>query len=237
MLDPVAWTRGLRPGWRGLARVGSLVALATALVTGCARPPGGPGIIAPPARVPPKAGYDGRRDSLDSVDPSVLRGKRIVLDPGHGGFFAGAVGVGGLTEKEVNLGVALELRDMLVAAGAEVLMTRDTDRDFLTPADSTLRSDLAARAGIANAFAPDLFVSIHHNADAGGAHDVNETQTYYQLGDEGPSYDAAQDVFRAITRNLGIEVSKMIPGNFFVVRNSDAPALLTEASFLTYPPT
>src|SRR5262249_57682085 len=114
---------------------------------------------------------------------------------------------------------------------------RDRDRDFLTPTDSTLRTDLAARVAIANAFAPDLFVSIHHNADPGGAHDVNETQTYYQLGDEGPSYDAAQDVYRALTRNLGIEVTKMIPGNFFVVRNSRAPALLTEVSYLTYPPT
>jgi N-acetylmuramoyl-L-alanine amidase len=212
-------------------------ALAAGFLAGCGPPAGGPGVIAPPARPAPRSGYDGRRDSLDSVEAGVLRGKRIVLDPGHGGFFPGTVGVGGLTEKEVNLAVALELRDLLRAAGAEVLLTRDIDRDFLTPADSTLRSDLAERVKITNAFAPDLFVSIHHNADAGGAHDVNETQTYYQLGDEGPSYDAAQDVFRAITRNLGIEVSKMIPGNFFVVRNSDSPALLTEASFLTYPPT
>jgi N-acetylmuramoyl-L-alanine amidase len=185
----------------------------------------------------PRAGYDGRRDSLDSVDPSTLRGKRIVLDPGHGGFFPGTQGVGGLTEKEVNLGVALELRDLLVAAGAQVKLTRETDRDFLSPADSSLRSDLNERARINNAFAPDLFVSIHHNADPGSKHDVNETQTYYQLGDEGPSYDAAQDVFRALTRNLGIDICKMIPGNFAVVRNSEAPALLTEASYLSYPPT
>lgn len=217
--------------------VGLASILAALLVAGCGPPAGGPGVITPPARPAPKAGYDARRDSLDGVDASALQGKRIVLDPGHGGFFPGTVGVGGLTEKEVNLGVALELASLLRAAGAQVMLTRDTDRDFLTPADSTLRSDLAERARLANAWAPDLFVSIHHNADAGGAHDVNETQTYYQLGDEGPSYDAAQDVFRAITRNLGIEVSKMIPGNFFVVRNSEAPALLTEASFLTYPPT
>jgi N-acetylmuramoyl-L-alanine amidase len=185
----------------------------------------------------PRAGYDGRRDSLDSVDTRVLRGRKIVLDPGHGGAFPGTIGVHGLTEKEVNLGVALVLRDLLTAGGAQVTLTRDTDRDFLTPSDSSLRTDLAARVAIANAAAPDLFVSIHHNADPGGAHDVNESQTYYQLGDEGPSYDAGQDVFRAITRNLGIEVTKMIPGNFFVVRNSEAPALLTEVSYLTYPPT
>ena len=40
----------------------------------------------------PSAGYAGRRDSLDSVDPAAIRGRRIVLDPGHGGFFPGTVG-------------------------------------------------------------------------------------------------------------------------------------------------
>ena len=234
-------------GMRRIARLLSLAAgtvatsAALLLAPGCG-PPGklspGPG-PAPPSQIKagPRAGYDGRRDSLDSVDAAALRGKRVVLDPGHGGFFPGTIGVGGLTEKEVNLDVALRLRDLLVAGGAAVKLTRETDRDFLTRADSSLKSDLTERVRIANVFAPDLFVSVHHNADPGGSHDVNETQTYYQLGDEGPSYDAAQDVFRALARNLGIDVMRMLPGNFFVVRNSESPALLTEVSYLTYPPT
>ncbi|MEY4375290.1 MAG: hypothetical protein RL760_1457, partial [Candidatus Eisenbacteria bacterium] len=124
-----------------------------------------------------------------------------------------------------------------VAAGAEVRLTRETDRDFLTPADSTLRTDLAERARIGTSFAPDLFVSIHHNADPGGAHDVNETQVYYPIGEDGPGFDVAQDVQRAMARNLGIQPCRMIPGNFFVIRTSEAPAILTEGSYLTYPPT
>src|SRR5262249_62275521 len=166
--------RSARPLPLAAARATGAVALL--LPAGCGPPAGvapKPG-IAPPAKKAPAAGYDGRRDSLDSVDAGVLRGKRIVLDPGHGGFFPGTLGVNGLTEKEVNLGVALELRDLLHAGGADVAMTRDRDRDFLTPTDSTLRTDLAARVAIANAFAPDLFVSIHHNADPGGAHDANQ---------------------------------------------------------------
>src|SRR5262245_20079220 len=228
-----AWARSLAAGTLATGAVGLL------LTWGCAAHRGVPPeeLVPPGVKKAPAAGYDGRRDSLDSVDARVLRGRRIVLDPGHGGFFPGTIGVGGLTEKEVNLGVALVLRDLLVAGGAQVVMTRETDRDFCTPTDSTLRFDLAARVAITNAAEPDLFVSVHHNADPGRSHDVNETQTYYQLGDEGPSYDAAQDVYRALTRNLGIEVTKMIPGNFYVVRNSEAPALLTEVSYLTYPPT
>lgn len=219
--------------------------LGAALAVGCApgtatspgpRPiaaPGQPTALKPPA----PAGYDGRRDSLDSVDPAAVRGQRIMLDPGHGGFFPGTRGVNGYTEKEANLGVALALRDLLRAAGADVRLTRETDRDFLTPADSSLRADLAERARLNNAFAPALFVSIHHNADPGGAHDVNESQIYHQLGDEGPAYEFAQDVHRAFSRNLGIEPTKLLPGNFYVLRTSEAPSLLSEASYLTYPPT
>jgi len=174
-------------------------------------------------------------DELASIDTMALVGRRITLDPGHGGFFRGALGTNGLTEAEVNLGVALQLRGLLEARGAQVLMTRTDDRDFLTPADSSLRSDLAERVRMSEAFGPDLFVSIHHNADARGAHDVNETQTYYKLGDDGPSLDAAQSVHRYLVRNIGIEKHKILPGNFYVLRNTSAPAILTESSYITNP--
>jgi N-acetylmuramoyl-L-alanine amidase len=222
---------------RRLPSAASLPAIAIALVAlaGCAGAPRRPPVPVVPPPVRPAPGYDRMADSLSTVDAGGLAGRRIAIDPGHGGFFPGAIGVHGLTEAEVNLGVALRLRDQLAAHGAEVLLTRTENRDFLTPADSSLRSDLAARARMSNAFAPDLFLSIHHNADAGGLHDVNETQTYYKLGDEGPSLDVAQDVHRALVRNVGIEKNKVVPGNFFVVRSSDAPALLTETSYLTNP--
>jgi N-acetylmuramoyl-L-alanine amidase len=217
----------------------AVATLALAALAACshAPPPHGP---SPPrdhaaTRPRPKPGYEGRADDLSSVDASGLAGRRIALDPGHGGFFRGALGVNGLTEAEVNLGVALDLRGLLEARGAQVIMTRTDDRDFLTPADSTLRSDLAERVRIANAFHPDLFLSVHHNADARGAHDVNETQTYYKLGDQGPSLDAAQDVHRYLVRNLGIESQRILPGNYYVLRNSESPALLTESSYITNP--
>ena len=235
---------GLRPRLDSRQDVATLaLALLASLAlaaSGCApaavsTPPKSGAAPAASAKPRPRPGYDRRSDALGSVDTSSLHGRHIVLDPGHGGFFRGALGVHGLTEAEVNLGVALALRGLLEARGAEVLMTRTDDRDFLTPTDSTLRSDLAERTRIANAFAPDLFVSIHHNADARGAHDVNETQTYYKLGDEGPSLDAAQSVHRFLVRNLGIDANRLMPGNYFVLRNSDAPAILTESSYITNP--
>src|SRR5204862_7823439 len=127
-----------RGAGRRRARV-AVAALAFALA-GCAHAPVRP---APPSR--PPAGYDRLRDDLSAADTSGLPGKRIAIDPGHGGFFRGAVGVHGLTEAEVNLGVALDLKRLLTARGATVFLTRESDRDFLSPSDSSLRSDLAER--------------------------------------------------------------------------------------------
>jgi len=228
---------------KALGRASGLVLLAI-LAHGCApatvtpsspRPAAPPAASGPAAHPRPAPGYTGRVDDFAAVDTTSLRGRRIVLDPGHGGFFRGALGQNGLTEAEVNLGVANALRGLLEARGAVVTMTRTDDRDFLTPADSSLRSDLAERVRIAAAANPDLFVSIHHNADARGVHDVNETQTYYKLGDEGPSLDAAQSVHRYLVRNLGIAAQRISPGNYYVLRNSDAPAILTESSYITNP--
>lgn len=230
--------RGPRPS-AAVARFATLAALAA--LTGCAT-------LRPPSPAPPPAGYatpvagttladslfaaTGRRLFAGGWSP-----RRIALDPGHGGFFRGSVGVNGLTEAEVNLDVALRLRDLLVAHGAEVMLTRETDRDFLSPADSSLRADLNQRVALVNAFRPDLFVSIHHNADAGGSHAVNETQTYWKMTDEAESFEVASDVHRALVRHLGIGTNRLLPGNYAVLRGCDAPGILTESSYLTYPPT
>src|SRR5688572_7618123 len=183
----------------------------------------------------PRPGYDGRADLVRGLNTTPLRGRRIVLDPGHGGRFPGSIGVRGLTESEVNLGVALHLWGMLTDAGAEVHLTRTTEADFEIGADSSLRADLQARTERANARRPEVFVSIHHNADPGRRNNVNELQTYYRFDDEVASRELAEAIHRHLKRNLGIEADRVLPGNFYVIRNSTAPAVLGEASYLTNP--
>jgi len=78
----------------------------------------------------------------------------IVLDPGHGGKDSGAVGVGGLKEKDVVLSIAKYCADILREKGFKVVLTRDSD--VFIP--------LAQRVKIANDAKANLFVSIHANA-------------------------------------------------------------------------
>ncbi|MEZ4388484.1 MAG: N-acetylmuramoyl-L-alanine amidase [Candidatus Krumholzibacteriia bacterium] len=185
-----------------------------------------------PADVP---GYLNAPPDLAGVDVSALRGRRILVDPGHGGRFRGAVADQGLTEAEVNLGVALYLQGLLQWAGAEVVLTRTADVDFLTPADSTLAGDLAARVAMADSLRPDVFLSIHHNSTASRDPDINETQTYYPLGREGADRDLALAIHRQLVRALEIAPARILPGGFHVLRESPVPAVLGEPAMISNP--
>jgi N-acetylmuramoyl-L-alanine amidase len=94
----------------------------------------------------------------------------VVLDAGHGGGEPGAVGPGGLNEKELNLAVAQKAAEALRAQGISVVVGRHSD----------YRQTIAARVAIAAALDPKAFVSIHHNAEPDGPRDGPGSETYYQ---------------------------------------------------------
>jgi N-acetylmuramoyl-L-alanine amidase len=185
-----------------------------------------------PVEIP---GYGMLQEPIKGTDVSALGGRRIVLDPGHGGYFRGAIGQAGLTEAEVNLGVALHLRGLLEWAGAEVWMTRTSDSDFLTAADSTLAGDLAFRVAFTDSLQPDVLLSLHHNSVASLDRTVNETQTYYPLGDGGASLDLARAIHRHLVLNLEITPASILPGNFHVLRHATVPAVLGEPAMISNP--
>ncbi|HEV8341403.1 MAG TPA: N-acetylmuramoyl-L-alanine amidase [Candidatus Binatia bacterium] len=94
--------------------------------------------------------------------------RKIVLDPGHGGKDSGAIGVGGVAEKDIVLSVAKRLAKKLKnEMGVDVVLTRRDDT-FIPLED---------RTAIANAEEADLFISLHTNASPNaGARGI---ETYY----------------------------------------------------------
>lgn len=98
----------------------------------------------------------------ENIVPQRTQGvKVVVLDPGHGGKFPGAVW-GGVKEKDLTLSVALKLGALIEEGmpGVKVVYTRKTDKQL----GDKLIDDLQARADIANKHKGDLFLSIHVNA-------------------------------------------------------------------------
>jgi len=189
-----------------------------------------------PRRTPYDDLYSYLREVPDSLDWSVLEGRTIVIDPGHGGTFDGVIGIDSLREADANLGVALYLWGLLKEAGANAHLTRTTDRDFLPPGSTELRDDLEARVGKANEWHPEVFISIHHNANIALDRNKNSVEVYYRSDDPAASLELARDIHIHLARNLGIEESDIKPGNYYVLRNSAAMAsILGEASYLSHP--
>jgi N-acetylmuramoyl-L-alanine amidase len=93
---------------------------------------------------------------LPGIKPSEPAGIRtIVIDPGHGGKEVGAVGPGGLMEKDITLAVARKLAAALQSnINARVVLTREDDSVV----------SLDQRTAIANQYKADLFLSVHMNA-------------------------------------------------------------------------
>jgi N-acetylmuramoyl-L-alanine amidase len=185
-------------------------------------------------RIPPQF-YGSPLLDTGQLDTSCLEGRCIVLDPGHGGAFAGALGWGGLEEDDVNLGVALYLWGLLRDAGAEVYLTRSSDTDFLIGQEAGLGDDLRRRMEVASGFRPELFISLHHNADMSRSPEKNRIETYFKMSDDGPSKDAAALIHKHLSENLSIEQGELVAGNYFVLRNAPCPAVLGEPSYLTNP--
>lgn len=140
-----------------------------------------------------------RREVKGSTAAGQRRVRRVVLDPGHGGTDPGAIGPGGLREKDVTLDIAHRVAPILSRElGIVTMLTRDDDRYVA----------LEERAARANAFHADLFVSIHCNAAEDPEHRGVQTFVLAKAGDEAALRLAARE--NAASAAAGHQVGAML---------------------------
>jgi len=161
-----------------------------------------------------------RPPAIDEDDP--LKGRLIAVDPGHPP--GGAIGPTGLREADANLAVALEVRRMLEAAGAKVLMTRTSDSAV----------DLSPRVQAAERANADVLISIHNNALPDGLNPFvnNGTSVYYN---QPRSLPLAREIQMALVRRLGLRDLGFGRGDLALVRGTWMPSVLTEGLFMMLP--
>ncbi len=151
-----------------------------------------------------------------------LDGIRIVVDAGHPPL--GATGPTGYTEAAANLAVALALQEMLEEGGAEVLMTRTTEKPV----------DLAWRPFYADSVDADLLISIHNNALPDGVNPITNsgTSVFYN---QPRSAAFAREVQAALVKRLALRDLGVGRGDLALVRPTWMPSILTEAMFMAIP--
>jgi len=160
----------------------------------------------------------------------------IVIDAGHGGPDPGCVGVGGELEKDINLAIALNLRDLLEFSGFAVVMTRDTDISIHDDGVTGLRyqklSDMENRKAIIMQYPESVFISIHQNQYTQPQY--FGAQMFYSTvnRDNFKFAQVMQEVFRELNPENDRE-AKLIDGELYLFRNTPQPALLIECGFLS----
>ena len=163
-----------------------------------------------------------------------MKGRRIAIDPGHGGSDSGAIGPTGIMEKSVTMRVSRELKRLLDAEGATVILTRTGDTEVSEKgASATSVEELQARCDVANKAKADIFLSIH--ADAFTNREVKGTTAYYYAQGTKQSKLLADSVRTALIDAIGTVDRGTQSCNFYVVKHTDMPAILVEISFISNP--
>lgn len=149
---------------------------------------------------------------------------KIFLDPGHGGTETGAIGHG-MIEKNINLVVAMEIKRILELNKQTVKMSRESD----------ITIGLSERCDLANQWAAEYFVSIHHNANDGQS---SGTEIYASIS-SGKGLDLANSlarVFQYYGRHTATiqRRGEVDPAHdyYAVIRNTNMPSIITEAGYI-----
>ena len=164
--------------------------------------------------------------------------KVILIDPGHGGIDGGAKSKTGTIEKDINLQIALKLRDNLEEKGYKVYMTRDEDKGLYQKGNTVKekkREDLNRRVEMKKETECDIFVSIHQNmfpqSKCYGA------QVWYASNDN--SYNLAtivQDSIKKSVNDNNKRVAKPAAEAYLILRDKhEGASILVECGFLSNP--
>lgn len=148
-----------------------------------------------------------------------LKGKTIVLDPGHGGVDSGTTSITGTHEKALTLSIAKVVEQKLKNTGAHVLMTRPDDTYI----------SLEQRANLSNQNHADAFISFHYN----WSNDPSVkglTDFYYQKSKDD---SLAENILNEVAKQTKLNNAGSRFDDLSVLRNNSQPSTLIELGFLS----
>jgi N-acetylmuramoyl-L-alanine amidase len=150
----------------------------------------------------------------------------IVIDAGHGGMDGGAVGVKGVVEAPLNLAVAQLVEGGLRDRGYRVKMTREDENAL----GRDKQADMRTRRKIMREEGVTAIVSIHMNKFRDSS--IKGPRAFYMRGSKRGEFLATQ-VLNSVCKAVEQPRRLAATGNYFVLRESIAPAVIIECGFLS----
>lgn len=186
-----------------------------------------------------EAREDAEPEKYDEYEArSAAENKTLLIDAGHGGFDAGA-SANGAEEKDLNLAVALELKECAEKAGGNVVMTRsdDTSTEEKNRSDGTSakKSDLKKRKAMAEECDADVMISIHMNKYTDPKY--WGAQVFYAENSEESRFlgEAVQKKLAEVLGDGNRRAAKKSNGEIYILRNVNRPSVIVECGFLSNP--
>jgi len=146
----------------------------------------------------------------------------VVIDAGHGGNDSGAF-FENITEKQIVAQITAKIKALNRNQNVEIVLTRASD----------IPVSLQERTEVINAIKPDLVISLHVSASK----DAGKTGIGLYIAKENASKDRALQLARKmserIRKNHDFPVSDIQEAPFYVLKNSQAPAIILELGFLS----
>lgn len=176
------------------------------------------------ASAPPATKNNERSDSSATIQTSTrpgqgLKGKTVVLDPGHGGVDIGTTSITGTHEKDLTFATAKAVEQKLKNAGVNVIMTRDNDTYI----------SLKQRSDLSNRLHADAFISFHYNW-ASDPSVSGLTDFYYN---QSRDQSLASNVLNGVVNTTGLKNMGTRFDDLYVLRNNTQPSVLIELGFLS----
>ena len=175
----------------------------------------------------------------NAIDASISSNQNytVIIDAGHGGIDGGTQSKDGTLEKNINLNIALMIRDILKTYGVNTVLTRETDISIHNIGVTGIRnqkiSDINNRLNIIETTENALFVSIHQNYFSQTKY--SGSQIFYSKNNP-QSQQLALSIRNAITENLQKENTREIKqsgSEIYLLKNATAPAVMVECGFLS----
>lgn len=157
----------------------------------------------------------------------------IAIDAGHGGFDPGKVGVNQAIEKDINLCIALKLKEILEKDGFEIVMTRETDQAINNgEAKTTKRTDMINRVALINASGANAAISIHQNSFT--EESSHGAQVFYH-----PQSEEGKNMALVIQSKIkemiadGNHREAKANESYYMLKKTECPLVIVECGFLS----
>jgi N-acetylmuramoyl-L-alanine amidase len=163
----------------------------------------------------------------------------VILDAGHGGMDGGCTAYDGTVEKDINLNILLDLRDLLEVSGYTVEVTRDTDKSIhdtgVEGVANQKSSDMDNRLALFNKYDNAICVSIHQNQFTDSKY--SGAQMFYS--DTNPNSEKlaniTQQKFVEYLQPDNTREIKLCGKELFLCYYCDNPTVMAECGFLSNP--